>query len=320
MTPGKIVGASPAAHQDPLHRNRAPAGQIPADSPGFSLRPHFGQNLAVLFVLRAAKRVGVDRSDGEWRSVRPTGVRRPGIVIGLAAMAIAAGSGVAGAAQCGKAAWFDLDGLTASGERADSGDLTAAHRSLPFQTRVRVENLANGRSVVVRVNDRGPFTKGRVIDVSKAAAAKIGMIQSGIARVRVTVVSGKGSLPDTCGSDVPAAKPSIVEASLEADLPPPPPRPKPQGDATADVGPAAAPEVPVPDAPAVDQDIVVLTPDSVDALPDRFADAFAPQKAELALVKPLLEKAGTETIVPPIDPHHGVAPREDWDVLQQTPD
>ena len=71
---------------------------------------------------------------------------------------------------------------------------------------------------------------------------------------------------------------------------------------------------------AVSADIVVLTPDSLDALPDRFADAFAPQTAELTLVEPLLEKAETETVAPPLDPHHGVAPREDWDVGQQTPD
>ena len=64
--------------------------------------------------------------------------------------------------------------------------LTAAHRSLPFGTQVRVKNLRNGRSVVVRINDRGPFTGGRIIDLSKAAAAKLGMISAGTAKVSVT--------------------------------------------------------------------------------------------------------------------------------------
>ena len=70
----------------------------------------------------------------------------------------------------------------------DGDDLTAAHRTLPFGSKVRVANLANGRSVVVRINDRGPFTEGRVIDVSRAAAEKLGMIRSGVARVSVTPV------------------------------------------------------------------------------------------------------------------------------------
>ncbi|WP_178090949.1 septal ring lytic transglycosylase RlpA family protein [Pseudomonas sp. Kh13] len=78
---------------------------------------------------------------------------------------------------------------TASGEPFNQHGLTAAHRSLPFGTRVRVTNLANQRSVVVRINDRGPHTRGRLIDLSRAAAEKIGMIRSGTARVRVQGLS-----------------------------------------------------------------------------------------------------------------------------------
>ncbi|WP_170931104.1 septal ring lytic transglycosylase RlpA family protein [Pseudomonas sp. SID14000] len=78
---------------------------------------------------------------------------------------------------------------TASGEPFNQHSLTAAHRSLPFGTRVRVTNLANQRSVVVRINDRGPHTRGRLIDLSRAAAEKIGMIRSGTARVRVQGLS-----------------------------------------------------------------------------------------------------------------------------------
>ncbi|MEJ2041409.1 MAG: septal ring lytic transglycosylase RlpA family protein [Desulfosarcinaceae bacterium] len=77
---------------------------------------------------------------------------------------------------------------TASGERYNENALTAAHRSLPFGTRVRVINLKNNRAVTVRINDRGPFIKGRIIDVSYAAARKLKMVVDGIARVRVVKV------------------------------------------------------------------------------------------------------------------------------------
>ena len=72
---------------------------------------------------------------------------------------------------------------TASGEVFNMNELTAAHKTLPFGTRVRVRHAATGREVVVRINDRGPFTPGRVIDLSRAAAASIGLIQSGTAPV-----------------------------------------------------------------------------------------------------------------------------------------
>jgi len=77
---------------------------------------------------------------------------------------------------------------TASGERYDTRSMTAAHRTLPFGTRVRVTNLNNGRHAVVRINDRGPFRKGRIIDLSYAAARKLGLIGPGVARVRIDVL------------------------------------------------------------------------------------------------------------------------------------
>lgn len=92
----------------------------------------------------------------------------------------------AGEIEGGVASWYGgrFHGRrTASGETFDMHALTAAHKSLPFGTRVRVRNLDNGREVVVRINDRGPFTAGRVIDLSRAAAAALGFIQSGTARV-----------------------------------------------------------------------------------------------------------------------------------------
>ncbi|MBN2035643.1 MAG: septal ring lytic transglycosylase RlpA family protein [Chitinispirillaceae bacterium] len=77
---------------------------------------------------------------------------------------------------------------TASGERHDMKDFTAAHRKLPFGTRLKVTNLANGKSVIVRVNDRGPHTKKRIIDLSYAAARNIGLLKQGIAKVVIEVV------------------------------------------------------------------------------------------------------------------------------------
>ena len=73
----------------------------------------------------------------------------------------------------------------------DGDKLTAAHNTLPLGTRVRVANLDNGRAVVVRINDRGPFAKDRIIDLSKAAAEALGMIADGVATVRVTPVDGE---------------------------------------------------------------------------------------------------------------------------------
>jgi rare lipoprotein A len=97
----------------------------------------------------------------------------------------------ANADQLGHASWYSLPAnITANGERMNPNELTAAHRSLPFGTRVLVENLSNGQSVVVRINDRGPFIGGRIIDLSKAAAASIGMVNAGTAKVRVTTADG----------------------------------------------------------------------------------------------------------------------------------
>ncbi len=96
-----------------------------------------------------------------------------------------------GGGQVGLASWYgsEFQGRpTASGEPFDMHAKTAAHRSLPFGTRVRVTNLANGRSVVVRINDRGPWIEERIIDLSYAAARAIGMIDAGVVRVEVTVL------------------------------------------------------------------------------------------------------------------------------------
>ncbi len=94
-------------------------------------------------------------------------------------------------AQNGKASYYadKFHGrTTASGEKYDKNKMTAAHKKLPFGTRVRVTNKGNGKSVIVRINDRGPFVKGRIIDLSRAAATKVDMIRAGVVDVKMEVL------------------------------------------------------------------------------------------------------------------------------------
>ena len=123
--------------------------------------------------------------------------------------------GSAAAAESGIASVYAYSGSkTASGERASPGGLTAAHRTLPFGTKVRVTNKRNGHSVVVRINDRGPFVRGRVIDVTPAAARALGF--SGLAPVTLESSSGvasSGAGASSFGSG--GGTPSF--ASLKAD-------------------------------------------------------------------------------------------------------
>lgn len=91
----------------------------------------------------------------------------------------------------GKASWYGgkwHGGPTASGERYDKRSMTAAHKRLKFGTRVRVTNLRNGKSVVVRINNRGPYIKGRIIDLSEAAAEKLDMIEAGVVPVKLEIL------------------------------------------------------------------------------------------------------------------------------------
>ena len=88
----------------------------------------------------------------------------------------------------GIASFYWQEQKTASGERFDKTAMTAAHKTLPFNSRVRVTHLGNGRSVVVRINDRGPFKPGRVIDLSYAAAGALDMHARGLAQVKVELV------------------------------------------------------------------------------------------------------------------------------------
>ena len=116
----------------------------------------------------------------------PTTVETP--AVGIKAQAVQQMFEAAGA---GRASYYgrELEGnRTASGERFHAAAFTAAHRTLPLGTVLRVTNLSNGRSVIVRVNDRGPFVRCRLLDVSLAAAREIGMIGPGSADVRLEVV------------------------------------------------------------------------------------------------------------------------------------
>jgi rare lipoprotein A (peptidoglycan hydrolase) len=92
--------------------------------------------------------------------------------------------------EVGLASWYgsEIAGTTANGEEFDASQLTAAHRTLPLNSKIKVTNLRNGRAVILRVNDRGPNITGRLLDVSLAAAQRLGFTSSGKARVRVTVV------------------------------------------------------------------------------------------------------------------------------------
>jgi len=102
--------------------------------------------------------------------------------------------------RTGMASWYGkkFDGKkTANGERYDMYAMTAAHTTLPLPSRVRVTNLANGRSVVVRINDRGPFVKDRIIDLSYAAAKALGYMRQGTTRVRVQTLDVNGQTSNT---------------------------------------------------------------------------------------------------------------------------
>ena len=177
-----------------------------------------GEDVARAGVRRrgSARRLGPGRRPG----LRTAPRRLPGIVallaVGTGCSARSAPSEplepasgadvyVAGWSETGVASWYGepFHGRrTASGDVYDMEDPTAAHRTLPFGTRVYVENLDNGRSVELTVNDRGPFARGRILDVSRWGARELGMIGPGTARVRITVVRPGGGVVSRRGGCV----------------------------------------------------------------------------------------------------------------------
>jgi len=122
--------------------------------------------------------------------------------LGFCVLALAASSVSASAlTQCGEASWYDhAGGKTADGGTVDPSTLTAAHPSLPFGSKVIVENTENGKTVTVEIDDRGPFTPGRIIDVSRAAAEQLEFKGDGVADVRISTRDSKTAGKDTaCG-------------------------------------------------------------------------------------------------------------------------
>ena len=118
-----------------------------------------------------------------------SGARRPAAAVrGSVRLAKPAPIAHAGTGATGQASYYYHGHTTASGAPFQPDGLTAAHRSLPFGTRVRVTHLGSGRSVVVTINDRGPFVGGRIIDLSRGAAAVLGMQSQGVANVRMEVI------------------------------------------------------------------------------------------------------------------------------------
>lgn len=114
------------------------------------------------------------------------------VAILISAPTLASARVKAGQTQKGVASYYhdSLHGnKTANGEIYRKGERSAAHKTLPLGTKVRVTKLSNGKSIVVRINDRGPFVKGRIIDLSRRAARDLGIIRSGISKVRVEVLS-----------------------------------------------------------------------------------------------------------------------------------
>ncbi len=135
-------------------------------------------------------------SGGKQQQQQPGAIRQVsnqvGNLAGKASRSVSYGaSKLAGTMQQGMASWYGQDWhgkKTANGERYDMDSMTAAHKTLPFGTVVKVQNERNGRECLVRINNRGPFSKGRVLDLSRAAARQLDMVGSGVAKIKMQVV------------------------------------------------------------------------------------------------------------------------------------
>jgi rare lipoprotein A len=158
---------------------------------------NFPQLLAITLAaasLAACARTSVVSERSDWRSApriavahhQPSHSPRPVSVVRR--HGAPARTDIASAAPNGLASFYTEDQKTANGETFNTHALTAAHPSLPFGTKLRVTNVSTGQSVTVRVNDRGPYVPGRVVDVSYAAADQLGMVKGGLAKVKLDVV------------------------------------------------------------------------------------------------------------------------------------
>ena len=174
-----------------------------------------------------------------------------GTALGLASVQLTAHP--AAREQWGWASWYGpgfAGRPTASGERFSPQALTAAHRSLPLGTRARVTNLETGQQVEVTINDRGPFAdpERRVIDLSRAAAAQVGMVRRGVGPVRVTVLDTPRPRPRGAAPVARASRrPAGAERNPEKPQPRPPPVPGPWLVASRPAAPAASTRPPTAD-------------------------------------------------------------------------
>jgi rare lipoprotein A len=135
--------------------------------------------------LRASRQASVDQD----RAASSMMKRRVAAVRKHTRFASRKNSGSAKTPSHGVASFYTEGTKTASGEKFNTLDMTAAHPTLPFGTKLRVTNVASGKSVTVRVNDRGPYVQGRVVDVSYSAADALGMVGKGVAKVKLDVVA-----------------------------------------------------------------------------------------------------------------------------------
>ncbi|MEX1118642.1 MAG: septal ring lytic transglycosylase RlpA family protein [Terrimicrobiaceae bacterium] len=148
--------------------------------------------------------------------------------------------------QQGIASWYGgrwIGRLTANGERYRAGDMTAAHKKLPFNTRVRVTDLKTGKQVIVRINNRGPFIKGRIIDLSVVAAKQLGTYDRGLAKVKIEALR-----------EIPQIKKPNLSKPKTTPTPGPTPSPKPTPKARATTSltpsPTANPSTPTTPPPS----------------------------------------------------------------------
>ena len=170
-----------------IKRRWSPAGLLTAALVGMTLSActHVAEQTGSLAVRQPSPRSETTSVRRQAKVVRPR--RAPKTEIAKTEIAKTKTARMETASD-GIASFYRHGTRTASGERFNAGDMTAAHRTLPFGTKVRVTNVATGQSVMVRVNDRGPFVKGRVIDLSHSAAKSLGMVGRGVAQVKLDVV------------------------------------------------------------------------------------------------------------------------------------
>jgi rare lipoprotein A len=168
--------------------------------------------------------------------------------------------------EIGLASWYGYqfhNQYTADGEVFDMTLPSAAHKTLPLPSLVEVTNLANGKTLVVRVNDRGPFVDGRIIDLSKEAAAELGFVAAGVTRVRVRYVGKAPDPPGVISTPPDPNRPQLAQARTQTQTQTPAPRPAPVK------APVAAPPTPAapigPSIPEVDSLLASAAPSSISA-------------------------------------------------------